>query len=70
MLSLAGASVGELSLDLTEPVGADVRVDLRDATYARLPHLDDLDQWLILLRHHAVAYTPQAYQQLCGRTRA
>jgi hypothetical protein len=45
-------------------------VNLQDTTYARLPRLDDLAQWLILLRDHTENYTPQAYQQLATVHRA
>jgi hypothetical protein len=45
-------------------------VNLQDATYAGLPRLDNLDQWLTLLRRHTVTYTPQAYQQLATVHRA
>jgi uncharacterized protein involved in tellurium resistance len=70
VLSLATATVGELSLDLTQPFNADTRLDLKDATYAGLSRLDNLDQWLRMLRHHTQAYTPQAYQQLATVHRA
>jgi len=69
-ISLAGASIGELALDLAEPVDPDVHVDLQDATYAGLSRLDNLDQWLNLLSRHTVTYTPQAYQQLATVHRA